>query len=221
MKRIFLAIGVTMCMVSSAFAQEERIITSSYGNYLTVRVGETNLSTDITLKYGNGKIWDKNKNIFSFVTAFGTYVRPDVRTEVEVMTIGKIKESYLDEFETDEVTHSGINFSLNFLKDFDLGKFKPYVGAGVGIAYFYDKIKYDYNDGYDHYWGGERETNFTFSTNLQTGIMIPVSDKISFDMNARYTYFSDYELFENSSLFPNMDVKNKAVSVTAGLKFNF
>ncbi len=91
-------------------------------------------------------------------------------------------------------THS---LMANLYYDFDMGRrFKPYVGAGIGVAY-HDMEALDCTPAIpgictpgNFQRGGE---NVTFAWSLQTGVGIEVSDRTTLDIGYRYMDMGDVE----------------------------
>ena len=90
------------------------------------------------------------------------------------------------------------------------------VGGGLGFALFHDELKYDFTSGLTHYWGERKENNTVFSANVQAGLALTVTDIVSVDFNARYTYFGNYKLFDDT-----LKMENKALNFTAGIRLDF
>ncbi len=209
MKKLLLTTGM-FCFILPAFAQETQTAAPVKQNaYLAFRLG----SSRMNMKMDDEK---EKKSVFSLSGALGTKINTDLRAELEIMTYGDYEETEADGTDLFEYKHSAVNFSLNLLKDFDIGKAKPYLGGGVGFGIFYDELKYDYTIAAWRYWGKRSENNAVFSANVQAGMAIAVTDTVLLDVNARYTYFGDYKVFDRS-----VKMENKAVNLTAGLRLNF
>ncbi|MBR1777731.1 MAG: porin family protein [Alphaproteobacteria bacterium] len=214
MKKILLTTAAVLCFALPAFAQEitkeqETTAPMLQNSYLAVRLGGSRLNMKM-----NGE--KEDDTVFSLSAAIGTKIADGVRAELEAMTYGTYEETEIDGTDYYNYKHSAVNFSINVLKDFDFGKMKPYIGAGVGFAVFYDELKYDFTDSGWHYWGSNKENNSVFSANLQAGFAFAIAEKVSIDVNARYTHFSSYKFFEDT-----LKIENKAVNFTAGLRLDF
>lgn len=210
MKKMLLTTAAVLCFALPATAQETETAAPVKQNaYLAFRLGGSRMN----MKMEGEK---ENKSVFSLSGAIGTKIADGVRAELEVMTYGNYEENERDGTDRFDYKHSAVNFSLNVLKDFDVGKVKPYIGGGLGFAVFHDELKYDYTDGIWHYWGKRNENNTVFSANVQAGIAIPVTEVVSVDFNARYTYFGNYKFFDDA-----LKMENKAANFTVGIRLDF
>ena len=209
MKKLLLTTFASVIGLAFPAAAQETIAPVKHDAYLSVRMGASRMN----MKMDGEK---ENKNVFSLSGAIGKEIASGLRAEFELTTYGEYEENETDGSDSFKYTHNAVNFSLNVLKDFDAGKIKPYVGGGLGFAVFSDELKYDFTDSGVHYWGKQDETNTVFSANIQAGVQLPVTDFLSVDVNARYTYFDDYKVFDDT-----LKMENNAVSLTAGVRLNF
>ena len=210
MKKLLLTTAAILCFALPARAQEtETAAPVKQGAYLAFRLGGSRMN----MKMDGGK---ENKSVFSLSGAIGTKITSDVRAELEIMTYGNYEETEIDGTDRFDYERSAVNFSVNVLKDFDAGKIKPYVGGGLGFAMFYDELKYDITVGLGRYRGERSENNTVFSANVQAGLAMAVTDIVSVDFNARYTYFGNYKFFDDT-----VKMENKALNFTVGLRIDF
>ena len=210
MKKLLLTTAAILCFALPARAQETETAAPVKQNaYLAFRLGASRMN----MKYDGEKV---NKNSLSLSGAIGTQIAPEIRAELEIMTYGEYKETEIDGTDRFDYKRDAVNFSVNVLKDFDAGKIKPYIGGGLGFAIFHDELKYDFTAGIWHYWGYRKENNTVFSANVQAGLALALTDVVSVDVNARYTYFGNYKFFDNT-----LKMENRADNMTAGLRINF
>lgn len=209
MKKLLLTTFASVICLAFPAAAQETAAPVKQDAYLSVRMGASRMN----MKMDGEK---ENKNVFSLSGAIGKEIASGLRAELELTAYGDYEENESEGSDTFKYTHNAVNFSLNVLKDFDAGKIKPYVGGGLGFAVFSDELKYDFTDSGVHYWGKQDETNTVFSANIQAGVQLPVTDFLSVDVNARYTYFDDYKVLDD-----DLKMENNAVSLTAGVRLNF
>ncbi|MBO4519806.1 MAG: porin family protein [Alphaproteobacteria bacterium] len=210
MKKLLLTTAVVLCFATPAFAQNtETTVPTKQNAYLAFRLGGSRMN----MKYDGEKV---NKNSLSLSGAIGTQIAPEIRAELEIMTYGEYKETEIDGTDRFDYKRDAVNFSVNVLKDFDAGKIKPYIGGGLGFAIFHDELKYDFTAGIWHYWGYRKENNTVFSANVQAGLALALTDVVSVDVNARYTYFGNYKFFNDA-----LKMENKATNFTAGIRLDF
>ena len=208
----FLSAAVIVCFTLPAKAQQETVKSNSY---LTFRAGAN---------YTNVKVdGDKYHKTVPVVTAAvgtkqtgGNSGIGDFRIEAELALFGNFKETELDGTDRIEYKQNAVNVSFNLLKDFKGENVTLYVGAGAGVAVFFDELKYDITVGARRYVGLEEKSNAVLNANLQAGLTFPVTDTVSFDVNARYTYFDTYKIFNDT-----IKIQNSAVNVSAGLRLAF
>ena len=216
MKKLLLTTAAVLCFAAPAFAQNtETTVPTKQNAYLAFRLGGNRMK----INYNGAKV---NKNSLSLSGAIGTKITSDVRAELEIMTYGNYEETEINGTDRFDYKRDAVNFSVNILKDFDVGtgadagKIKPYIGGGLGFAVFHDELKYDFTAGIWHYWGYRKENNTVFSANVQAGLAFALTDAVFVDVNARYTYFDKYKFFDNT-----LKMENRAVNMTAGLRINF
>ena len=210
MKKSLLTTVAVLCFAMPAFAQDTETTAPVKQNaYLSFRLGGNRMK----MKYDGEKV---SKSSLSLSGAIGTQIVPEVRAELEILTFGEYKETEIYGTDRFDYKRDAVNFSVNILKDFDVGKIKPYIGGGLGFAIFNDEVKYDFTAGIWHYWGYRKENNTVFSANVQAGLAFALTDAVSVDVNARYTYFDNYKFFNDA-----LKMENRAVNMTAGLRINF
>lgn len=209
MKKLLLATAAVLCFARPATAEEWRNTPAQQkDSYFSVRMGASRLNVKMERE-------KEHKSLFMMSGAFGTKIAQDVRAEVEIMATNNLEKTEIGIGERYEYKHSVGNFSLNFLKDFDAGSVKPYVGAGVGFGSFTDDLNYNIAGVVQ---GRKKVSNTVMSGNIQAGVAVPLTDTVSFDFNARYTCFGGYEI----KLFGNkIKMKNNTADVSAGLRFAF
>ena len=162
----------------------------------------------------------ENESLFMISGAVGTTIVPEmaVRAELELTATGNYEETETIATDRLEYKHGLVNLSLNFLKDFDAGKIKPYIGVGAGIAVFHDEADYDIALLVGRLRGTKKESSAVLSGNVQGGIAISLTDSVLFDVNARYNHFGHYKF---KVLNQENDMKNNSVDVTAGFRVHF
>ncbi len=207
--------AAVLCFALPANAQEAGRKTSAdqqkSTSYLTVRMGSGrfHMKTDD----------DKQKtSLFLLQGAVGMEIAPGIRGEVELTASSAHKEKDVDPWDYVKSEHSVVNLSVNFLKDFDLGAVKPYVGVGVGAATFYDEIKYNLNMGLFRVCGTKNYSSSVLSANAQAGLAFTLTDNIMLDANVRYTHFGNYKV---KFFGEKTKMKNHSADATIGIRYNF
>lgn len=209
MKKLLLTTAVVLCFAMPATAQEygRKAPAKQNNAYFTVRMGGSRLNMKIDEDKGH-------KSLFMMSGAIGTKIASDVRAEIELMATNNFEKTEIAVGSRYEYKHGLGNISLNILKDFDAGAFKPYIGAGIGAASFTDEFNYQVLA----IRGKKKETNTVLSGNVQAGLAVALTNTVSLDANARYTYFGNYEI---KILGTEFKMKNNSTDLSVGLRFAF
>ena len=210
MKKLLLTTAAILCFAMPATAQEygRKAPAAQQNNaYFTVRMGGSRLNMKIDQANGH-------KSLFMMSGAFGTKIAPDVRAEIELMATNNYEKTQTNAVSRYEYKHGVGNLSLNILKDFDAGQIKPYVGVGIGAGSFTDEFDYQVLA----IRGKKKETNTVLSGNVQAGVSVALTNTVSLDANARYTYFGNYEI---KILGTEFKMKNNSTDLSVGLRFAF
>lgn len=215
MKKVLLMTAAVLCFALPANAQEAGRKTSAdqqkSTSYLTVRMG----SGRFHMRMDDDK---QKTSLFLLQGAVGMEIAPGIRGEVELTASSAYKEKDVDPWDYMKSEHSVVNLSVNFLKDFDLGAVKPYVGVGVGAATFYDEIKYNLNMGLFRVRGTKNYAASVLSANAQAGLAFTLTDNIMLDANVRYTHFGNYKV---KFFGEKTKMKNHSADATIGIRYNF
>ena len=173
--------------------------------------------TDGEVRFAEGdKEKDKLKNFGSDV-AVGAKIGA-VRAELAYTYLAKDDKTRRDEDGSYKSEISSQSFMLNGYYDIENPTvFKPYVGAGVGMA----KMEYKFKDTYPDY----PEFNETithsknkFAYNLMAGVGAEVTKNIIIDVGYRYT---DYGSFSKTVDGDKLKFDTKAHQILAGVRYNF
>ncbi len=129
--------GLTYAMGSNA-----QVLPAGAGNpdemdwYVSL-FGGALIGDDMGMDYGTVYALD-NKTGFTIGGAIGTYLAPGLRGELEVSYMRQAADSYSG-LVTGSRPSSGdvdqVYILTNLWKDFHVGAFSPYVGAGIGVGY--------------------------------------------------------------------------------------
>lgn len=177
-----------------ALGQDPDIYTedSSFGG----RINYRNISTDQVGTFGAGFGYQFNNGFRMDLTAEYTAPMRYTGNSKQTITYGGNKYEYLVDFETRR--HTGVGM-LNAYYDFNMGKYKPYIGAGVGMAWT-EVYKTTVDDpDYTNYPGyfypnrnvrdvgaQERKTNYSFAWALMTGVAFPIATNWDLDVGYKY-----------------------------------
>ena len=112
------------------------------------------------------------------------------------------------------------NFMFNAIAKYPLGRFHPYVGAGIGCSYSDMSATATQSGVINSASVGEDYTSFTWQ--LLTGVEIDIINNLSVDIGYRY-FASEIEFGNNTEIdFENSTKINFTTSmITLGLKFLF
>ena len=152
---------------------------------------------------------DYNRAMLGF--AVGAYAMPQVRAELEVMFNERIRDGFFLSSYTQDTT----GVLANVYYDFDKGKIKPYIGAGLGFSVFKDKssgVECFYRR---CYYVERNETELGFAGALHAGVSAELSRSVALDAGVRYTYMYRPE----TDLFDSYD--SSVFSGLVSLRFNF
>lgn len=95
---------------------------------------------------------------------------------------------------------------FNGMYNFDAGSFRPYVGAGVGAG----NTKYRL--------AGESEDDMGLAWQVKTGVVIPGSQNMSWDIGYRYLSLPSFEVTDAGA---SVDVDTSAHIVSVGARISF
>lgn len=156
------------------------------GSYFSLFGGLT-VADDFGFIHGSYVYDTSFKNGFTVGGAYGEYLTPSLRGELEVSYQRYSSDSYTFA-DGDEPLQAGghvsqVNVLLNLWKDIDVGaSFMPYVGAGLGVGV--GKMRVEWNgDGSNPESVG---TNAGIATQLGVGVRMPVSDRVMIDVGYRF-----------------------------------
>lgn len=154
------------------------------GSYFSLFGGLT-VASDFAFVYGSYVYDTSFKNGFTVGGAYGEYLTPSLRGELEIsyQRYSSDTYTYLDGDPADPADGhvSQVNVMLNLWKDIDLGtSFMPYVGAGLGVGVGDMSINWDSDT-----WSSNG-SNAGIATQLGTGVRIPVSDRVMVDVGYRF-----------------------------------
>ena len=179
--------------------------------------------TDGTVKgtEDDGERWKENDKVKNFGgdVALGAKMGA-VRAELAYTYLAKDDKTRHEGTETSKTEISGQSFMLNGYYDIDNPTiFKPYVGAGVGMA----KMKYKFKDT-DAEFPEDNETH-SFSKNkfaysLMAGVGAEVTKNITLDVGYRFTDYGSYDKrVEDGGDKVKFDTK--AHQILAGVRYSF
>lgn len=128
------------------------------------------------------------KTGFTVGGAYGEYLTPSLRGEVEVSYQRYSSDNYTYDDGGDPVQADGyvsqVNVLFNLWKDIEVGAiFMPYVGAGLGVGVGKMRIEWKGDDGSPDFSVG---TNAGIATQLGAGVRMPVSDRVMIDGGYRF-----------------------------------
>ena len=156
------------------------------GSYFSLFGGLT-VASDFAFIHGS-YIYDTSfKNGFTVGGAYGEYLTPSLRGELEVSYQRYSSDTYTYEDGDDPDQAGGhvsqVNVLFNLWKDIDVGAvFMPYIGAGLGVGV--GKMRIEWNgDGSDPESVG---TNAGIATQLGAGVRMPVTDRVMIDVGYRF-----------------------------------
>lgn len=180
-------------------------------------------SVKAVMSFTDGKIKVDDENENDKVKNFGGDVAVGakmgaVRAELAYTYLAKDDKTRKYDDGKDKAEISGQSFMLNGYYDLENPTiFKPYVGAGVGMA----KIKY--HSKYTDFVAPEyNETNSIsknkFAYSLMAGIGAEVTKNVTLDIGYRYT---DYGSFSKTIDDEKVKFDTKAHQVLAGVRYSF
>lgn len=177
--------------------------------------------TDGTIKgtEDDGTRWKENDKVKNFGgdVAVGAKMGA-VRAELAYTYLAKDDKTRKYDDGKDKAEISGQSFMLNGYYDLENPTiFKPYVGAGVGMA----KIKYHskYTDFVDpDFNSSESYSKNKFAYSLMAGIGAEVTKNVTLDIGYRYT---DYGSFSKTIDDEKVKFDTKAHQVLAGVRYSF
>ena len=173
--------------------------------------------TDGEAKFAEGdNEKDKVKN-FGGDVAVGAKMGA-VRAELAYTYLAKDDKTRRDEDGSYKSEISGQSFMLNGYYDIENPTiFKPYVGAGIGMA----KIKYKFKDTYPDYPEDNKTNSFSknkFAYSLMAGVGAEVTKNITVDVGYRFTDYGSYnKRIEDGKL----KFDTKAHQILAGVRYSF
>ncbi len=180
-------------------------------------------SVKAVMSFTDGKIKVDDENENDKVKNFGGDVAVGakmgaVRAELAYTYLAKDDKTRKYDDEKYKTEISGQSFMLNGYYDLENPTiFKPYVGAGVGMA----KIKYHskYTDFVDPEYN---ETNSIsknkFAYSLMAGVGAEITKNVTLDIGYRYT---DYGSFSKNIEGDKVKFDTKAHQVLAGVRYSF
>lgn len=141
-----------------------------------------------------------------------------VRAELAYAYLAKDDKTRKDDDGKDKTEISGQSFMLNGYYDLENPTiFKPYVGAGVGMA----KIKYHskYTDFVDpDLNSSESYSKNKFAYSLMAGVGAEITKNVTLDIGYRYT---DYGSFSKTVEDGKLKFDTKAHQILAGVRYSF
>lgn len=140
------------------------------------------------------------------------------RAELAYTYLAKDNKTRRDEDGSSKSEISGQSFMLNGYYDIDNPTiFKPYVGAGVGMA----KMKYKFKDTYPDYPEDNETNSFSknkFAYSLMAGVGAEVTKNITVDVGYRFT---DYGSYDKRIEDGKLKFDTKAHQILAGVRYSF
>lgn len=172
--------------------------------------------TDGKIKVDGENENDKLKN-FGGDVAVGAKMGA-VRAELAYTYLAKDDKTRKYDDGKDKTEISGQSFMLNGYYDLENPTiFKPYVGAGVGMA----KIKYQakYTDFVDpDFNSSDSVSKNKFAYSLMAGVGAEITKNVTLDIGYRYT---DYGSFSKNIEGDKVKFDTKAHQVLAGVRYSF
>ena len=208
MKKLLLTSAAVLAALTSAANAANITPYASVKAVMSSTRGET--------KVDDWKQKDKVKN-FGGDVAVGAKMGA-VRAELAYTYLTKDDKTRRDDLEINKSEISGQSFMLNGYYDIENPTiFKPYVGAGVGMA----KMKYKFKDTYPDYPEDNETNSFSknkFAYSLMAGVGAEVTKNITVDVGYRYT---DYGSFSKTVEDEKIKFDTKAHQILAGVRYNF
>lgn len=175
-------------------------------------VSDILLSPSLTIGFKAGRYFETMPGFG--VEVEGQYSRPDFKKQD--VTI-KLDQPYMGvstiSMNQDKAEFHMFTAGINLLYRFEqFETFKPYVG--VGPALYVLKIK-----GSDYHYGTMNSKGFGVGFNAKAGVEIPITERLSFDTEYKFSYGKmDIDWFRSID-DPTMDYQ--AHHLTAGLRYKF
>ena len=172
--------------------------------------------TDGKIKFVDENENDKVKN-FGGDVAVGAKIGA-VRAELAYTYLAKDDKTRKYDGGKYKTEISGQSFMLNGYYDIENPTiFKPYVGAGVGMAKMKYQLKYtDFAD--PEFNSSESFSKNKFAYSLMAGVGAEVTKNITLDIGYRYT---DYGSFSKNIVGDKVKFDTKAHQVLAGVRYSF
>ena len=180
-------------------------------------------SVKAVMSFTDGKIKVDGENENDKVKNFGGDVAVGakmgaVRAELAYTYLAKDDKTRKYDDGKDKTEISGQSFMLNGYYDLENPTiFKPYVGAGVGMA----KMKYQakYTDFVDpDFNSSESYSKNKFAYSLMAGVGAEITKNVTLDIGYRYT---DYGSFSKNIEGDKVKFDTKAHQVLAGVRYSF
>lgn len=141
-----------------------------------------------------------------------------VRAELAYTYLAKDDKTRKDDDGSYKSEISGQSFMLNGYYDIENPTiFKPYVGAGVGMA----KMKYRFTDTYPAAPEDNETNSFSknkFAYSLMAGVGAEITKNVTVDVGYRYT---DYGSFSKTFEDGKLKFDTKAHQILAGVRYSF
>ena len=141
-----------------------------------------------------------------------------VRAELAYTYLAKDDKTRKDDDGKYKTEISGQSFMLNGYYDLENPTiFKPYVGAGVGMA----KMKYRFTDTYPAAPEDNETNSFSknkFAYSLMAGVGAEITKNVTVDVGYRYT---DYGSFSKTLEDGKLKFDTKAHQILAGVRYSF
>lgn len=177
--------------------------------------------TDGTIKgtEDDGTRWKENDKVKNFGgdVAVGAKMGA-VRAELAYTYLAKDDKTRKDDDGSYKSEISGQSFMLNGYYDIENPTiFKPYVGAGVGMA----KMKYRFTDTYPAAPEDNETNSFSknkFAYSLMAGVGAEITKNVTVDVGYRYT---DYGSFSKTLEDGKLNFDTKAHQILAGVRYSF
>ena len=180
-------------------------------------------SVKAVMSFTDGKIKVDDENENDKVKNFGGDVAVGakmgaVRAELAYTYLAKDDKTRKYDDGKDKTEISGQSFMLNGYYDLENPTiFKPYVGAGVGMA----KMKYRFTDTYPAAPEDNETNSFSknkFAYSLMAGVGAEVTKNITIDVGYRFT---DYGSYDKRIEDGKLKFDTKAHQILAGVRYSF
>lgn len=227
MKKILLLAGVA-CVLSYSNAQA-----LEYTPYVSAKLAYSRMKNDVKVKsYDTDEVYTEKFDINDWnygVSAAAGVSMPlcngdAVRTELEYSYrdgAGKTKK-YFDEGDVaaNKVSIRNQNVMLNAYYDFNTGTaFKPYVGAGIGLAHLKASSKFAGSDGADYVAGKIKESSNNFAWNVGAGVGYEVNSNVTVDLG--YRYVDNGDITKTLYTGDHFKVESEAHEILLGARYSF